>query len=77
MRNASAYLYIFLIWGFPWLTALLGIDKLISQLELSSIINMGLIGLALSVFRGESIARDQPHTAKHPRYRIKVVVQKI
>ena len=45
--------------------------------NLSSIINMGLIGLALSVFRGESIARDQPHIARRPRYRIKIVVQKI
>lgn len=40
MRNDPAYLYIFLIWGFPWLTTFLESDKLITQLELSSIINM-------------------------------------
>lgn len=44
--------------------------------DLNTIINMGLIGLALSVFRGESIARDQPYSVKRPRYRVKIVVQK-
>lgn len=43
----------------------------------SCIINMSLIGLALSVFRGESIARDQSYTVRRPRYRIKVTIQKI
>lgn len=44
--------------------------------NLNTIINMGLIGLALSVFRGESIARDRLDTVKRPHYRIKLVVQK-
>lgn len=43
-----------------------------------TIINMWLIGLALSVFRGESIARDSlsSDTLPFPRYRIKVVLEK-
>ena len=46
--------------------------------NMNTIINMWLIGLALSVFRGESIARDSlsSETMSFPRYRIKIVVQK-
>ena len=46
--------------------------------NMNTIINMWLIGLALSVFRGESIARDSlsSDTLPFPRYRIKIVVQK-
>ena len=44
----------------------------------NTIINMGLIGLALSVFRGESIARDdrRGEPLPQPRYRIKISIQK-
>lgn len=47
--------------------------------NLNTVINMWLIGLALSVFRGESIARDSLNSEMPPlpRYRIKIVVQKI
>ena len=46
--------------------------------NMNTIINMWLIGLALSVFRGESIARDalSSETPSFPRYRIKVTLQK-
>lgn len=36
IKNDSAHIYTFLIWGFLWDSALWGIDKLISKLELSS-----------------------------------------
>ncbi|WP_297232971.1 hypothetical protein [uncultured Flavonifractor sp.] len=44
----------------------------------NTVINMGLIGLALSVFRGESIARDNicADTPPLPRYHIKISLQK-
>lgn len=44
----------------------------------STIINMGLIGLALAVFRGERITRDDRGEEKLPlpRYHIKVLIQK-
>lgn len=44
----------------------------------NTVINMGLIGLALAVFRGESIARDDRCEEKLPlpRYHIKVLIQK-
>lgn len=44
----------------------------------NTIINMGLIGLALSVFRGESIARDdrRAQPLPLPRYHIKISIQK-
>lgn len=46
--------------------------------NLSSVVNMGLIGLALSVFRGESIAQNPiydelPHL---PRYRVRIILEK-
>lgn len=46
--------------------------------NLNTVINMWLVGLALSVFRGESIARDHACDEKSllPRYRIKILVQK-
>ena len=46
--------------------------------NMNTIINMWLIGLALSVFRGESIARDplSGETPLFPRYRIKITLQK-
>lgn len=44
----------------------------------NTIINMGLIGLALSVFRGERIARDDRCAGplSPPRYHIKILIQK-
>ena len=44
----------------------------------NTVINMGLIGLALSVFRGESIARDNicADTPPLPRYHIKISLQR-
>lgn len=46
--------------------------------NLNTIFNMWLVGLALSVFRGESIARDHACDEKSllPRCRIKILVQK-
>lgn len=46
--------------------------------NLSSVVNMGLIGLALSVFRGENIAQNPiynelPH---FPRYRVRIILEK-
>lgn len=46
--------------------------------NLSSVINMGLIGLALSVFRGENIAQNSiynelPH---FPHYRVRIILEK-
>lgn len=44
----------------------------------ATIIHMGLIGLALSAFRGDRIARDQVCDAGYrPRYRIRVSIQKL
>lgn len=46
--------------------------------NLNTVVNMGLIGLALSVFRGESITQDIPCKEDlHPHYRIKVTIQKV
>lgn len=47
--------------------------------NLNTLINMFLIGLALSVFRGEHIFRDSvcPAQPQFPRYRIKIIFQKI
>lgn len=45
--------------------------------NLNTVINMSLIGLALSVFRGENIARDQAYDGKLlPRFRVKMQIQK-
>lgn len=46
--------------------------------NLNTVINMWLIGLALSVFRGARIAQDRACDGKSllPRYRIKVQIQK-
>lgn len=46
--------------------------------NLSSVVNMGLIGLALSVFRGESIAQNLIyHEPLHlPRYRVRIILEK-
>ena len=46
--------------------------------NLNTVINMWHVGLALSVFRGERIARDPGRDEKSllPRYRVKIVVQK-
>lgn len=46
--------------------------------NLSSVVDMGLIGLALSVFRGESIAQNPiydelPHL---PQYRVRIILEK-
>lgn len=44
----------------------------------ATVIHMGLIGLALSAFRGDNILRDQVCNADyHPRYRIKVSIQRL
>lgn len=45
--------------------------------NLNTVINMWLVGLALSVFRGERIARDPAcDETPLPRYRIKIQIQK-
>lgn len=46
--------------------------------NVNAVINMWLVGLALSVFRGESIARDYSCDEKSllPRYRIKILIRK-
>lgn len=44
----------------------------------ATVIHMGLIGLALSAFRGDNVLRDQVCNAdRHPRYRIKVSIQRL
>lgn len=44
----------------------------------ATVIHMGLIGLALSAFRGDNILRDRVcNTDYHPRYRIKVSIQRL
>ena len=46
--------------------------------NVTTVLYMGLIGLALSAFRGDNILRDQVCNADyHPRYRIKVSIQKL
>lgn len=47
--------------------------------NLSTVLNMGLIGLALSVFRGESIAQNPMYDklSLRPKYRLKIVLQKM
>ena len=47
--------------------------------NLNTVIHLWLIGLALSVFRGEHIVRDLPYEPKlHlPRYRLNITLQKI
>ena len=46
--------------------------------NLSSVVNMGLIGLTLSVFRGESIAQNLIYNEPlHlPRYRVRIILEK-
>ena len=44
----------------------------------NTVVNMGLIGLALSAFRGDSIAREgKIHAAPFPRYRIRISIQRL
>ena len=47
--------------------------------NLNTVLNMGLIGLALSVFRGESIAQNPMYDEllMRPKYRLKIVLQKM
>ena len=46
--------------------------------NVTTVLYMGLIGLALSAFRGDNILRDQVcNTDCHPRYRIKVSIQRL
>lgn len=46
--------------------------------NLNTVLNMGLIGLALSVFRGDSIARNSENSKKErQRIRIRLVVEKV
>lgn len=46
--------------------------------NVTTVLYMGLIGLALSAFRGDNIVRDQVcNTGYHPRYRIKISIQKL
>ena len=46
--------------------------------NVTTVLYMGLIGLALSAFRGDNILRDQVCNADyHPRYRIKVSIQRL
>lgn len=47
--------------------------------NLSTVLNMGLIGLALSVFRGERLPWEPAYegTRLLPRYRIRITLQKV
>ena len=46
--------------------------------NVTTVLYMGLIGLALSAFRGDNILRDQVCNVKsHPRYRIKISIQRL
>ena len=46
--------------------------------NLNTLLNMGLIGLALSVFRGDSIARNSENNKKErQRIRVRLVVEKV
>ena len=45
--------------------------------NLNTVLNMGLIGLALSVFRGDSIARNSENSKKdHQRIRVRLVIER-
>lgn len=43
--------------------------------NLQTVIDMALIGLALSVFRGDSIAREEPESPARPRKRLRIKVE--
>ena len=59
--------------GFTFLTA----DFPLVIGNLHTVLVMGLIGLALSAFRGDSIAREMPATPlRAPRVRIRLEIQK-
>ena len=46
--------------------------------NLNTVLNMGLIGLALSVFRGDSIARNSENSKRErQRFRVRLVVEKV
>ena len=46
--------------------------------NLNTVLNMGLIGLALSVFRGDSIARNSENSKKErQRIRVRLVVERV
>ena len=46
--------------------------------NLNTVLNMGLLGLGLSVFRGESIARDSENSKKEQhRIRVRLVVERV
>ena len=46
--------------------------------NLTTVLNMGLLGLALSVFRGDSIARNTENSKKErQRIRIKLIVERV
>ena len=46
--------------------------------NLNTVLNMGLIGLALSVFRGDSIARNTENSKKErQRIRVRLVVERV
>lgn len=46
--------------------------------NLNTVLNMGLIGLALSVFRGDSIARNSENSKKdRQRIRVRLVVERV
>lgn len=61
--------------GYPFLNA--SFPLVIGNFN--TVIHLWLIGLALSVFRGERIVRDFPYDPKlHlPRYRLSIALQKI
>lgn len=59
--------------GFTFLTA----DFPLVMGNLHTVLVMGLIGLALSVFRGDSIAREAPgRTAHLPRFSLKISLER-
>lgn len=60
--------------GFTWNSALFPL--MIGNT--ASVVEMGLIGLALSAFRGDSVARDESCDVQYrPRYRIRVHIEKL
>lgn len=58
--------------------ALLGASFPLIIGNLNTVLNMGLIGLALSVFRGDGIARNSENSKKgRQRIRVRLVVEKV
>lgn len=66
-----------ILWSFGYNLVSTSFPLIIGNLNI--VINMWLIGLSLSVFRGERIFRDAVYTSQppFPQYRVKILFQKI